>query len=98
MEGLDDAAGYEATLAALRAVGLQAEEIGAVLSVLAGLLHLGNLGFRGSDAATLSSSPSLGSACELLGCDVEDLRVATTCRRLKVGPNPHPHPHPHPKP
>ena len=36
---------YEATLAALRAVGLQAEELGAVLSVLAGLLHLGNLDF-----------------------------------------------------
>ena len=83
--GLDDAAGYEATLEALRAVGLQAEELSAVLGVLAGLLHLGNLDFRGSDAATLASNPSLVAACALLGCDVEDLRIATTSRRLKVG-------------
>ena len=66
-------------------MGLQEAELRAVLSVLAGLLHLGNLDFRGSDAATLSSSPSLASACRLLGCDADDLRMATTSRRLKVG-------------
>ena len=83
--GVDDASDFEATLGALRAVGLASEELQAVLCVLAGLLHLGNLDFRGADSATLASDTRLKSACALLGCGLEDIRMATTARRLKVG-------------
>ena len=85
LTGVDDAAAYDETIAALRAVGLGDTELGGVQRVVAGVLQLGELEYVGGEAAALSNEPRLADACALLGCDPADLRTATTSRRLKVG-------------
>ena len=77
-DGVDDAAQYDALLAALEVLGFSAEETESILTVVAAVLHLGNLDF---DVKAASSSEDDGSAlsdsclfhaehcCRLLGIE-----------------------------
>ena len=51
LTGVDDAAAYDETIAALRAVGLGDTELGGVQRVVAGVLQLGELEYVGGEAA-----------------------------------------------
>ena len=80
LTGVDDAAAYDETIAALRAVGLGDTELGGVQRVVAGVLQL-ELEYVGGEAAALNE-PRLADA--RLCCDPADPRTATTSRRLSA--------------
>ena len=74
--GMDDAAEWRATCAALRQLGFTDEEQAAMFHVVAALLHLGNCEFvadgavaHGDDAAKLKSPEPVERAAELLGAE-----------------------------
>ena len=83
--GVSEAERWLETIAALRATGMSGDQVDSILRILAGVLHLANIEFRGGDVATLSGDASLESACRLLDCRPADIRMATTCRRFRVG-------------
>ena len=83
--GINDAERWLETMGALRATGMSTDQVDSILRILAGVLHLANIEFRGGDVATLSGDAALDSACRLLDCQAADIRMATTCRRFRVG-------------
>ena len=56
--GLDDKEEYATLHAAFGAVGVSAAEVAHVLSLVAGILHLGNVNFEGEDHATVEPGDS----------------------------------------
>jgi len=72
------------TLKAMKALGWDEELIDKVMSVIAGLLHLGQTPFckketdSGNDAAGIEDMDALRKTCALLGVDVEKMAMALT--------------------
>ena len=87
--GVDDAAGFGTLRQAMAAVGIADAAQQEVWQLLAGLLHLGNVGFRrlSDDASTVDKAtlPALQAAAALLGCPAGDLEHALVTRRLAAG-------------
>mmetsp|Transcript_6672 Transcript_6672/g.19028 ORF Transcript_6672/g.19028 Transcript_6672/m.19028 type:complete len:1577 (+) Transcript_6672:249-4979(+) len=77
---------FDYTLKAMRALGWSEETIDNVLSIIAGLLHLGETQFSsvasdsGQDAAGIEDEEALQRTCTLLGVDVEKMKLALTQR------------------
>lgn len=74
------------TVKAMRALGWTEDTIDNVLSIIAGLLHLGQTQFvkvesdSGQDAAGIEDVEALKRTCSLLGVDVEKMTLALTQR------------------
>ncbi|KAH9260310.1 hypothetical protein BASA81_001480 [Batrachochytrium salamandrivorans] len=82
---LDDSRGFEETIRALRVLGMTGEEEGQVLSVLAGVLHLGNIDFVESNedaGPRIANLDVLAVASELLGLDSELVASCLTKKDL----------------
>jgi myosin V len=80
-----DESGFEYTIKAMRKLGWTQETIDAVLAMIAGLLHLGQIKFRevemeGIETAEVENENSLKYAAKLLGVDEDQLRCALTQR------------------
>ena len=81
-----DESGLAYTLKAMRALGWTEETIDGVLSIIAGLLHLGETTFvkkesdSGMDAAGIEDMESLKRTANLLGVDVDKMEFALTQR------------------
>ncbi|KAJ1913513.1 Myosin type-2 heavy chain 1 [Tieghemiomyces parasiticus] len=72
IRGVDDAAEFAATSAALATVGIDENRQRDVFRLLAGLLHLGNVEFSGTDRAGAyvdEAQPAFARAMELLALD-----------------------------
>ncbi|KAL3917631.1 MAG: hypothetical protein SGILL_004621, partial [Bacillariaceae sp.] len=81
-----DESGLEYTLKAMRALGWSEETLDGVLSIIAGLLHLGEINFikkesdSGLDAAGVENMEGLKRTADLLGVDVDKMEFALTQR------------------
>eukprot|EP00934_Nitzschia_sp_Nitz4_P002310 Nitzschia sp. Nitz4//scaffold3_size479765//246480//251709//NITZ4_000105-RA/size479765-augustus-gene-1.601-mRNA-1//-1//CDS//3329550773//2310//frame0 len=81
-----DESSFEYTLKAMKALGWSQDTIDNVLSIVAGLLHLGETQFvkvesaSGQDAAGVEDMESLKRTCTLLGVDIEKMELALTQR------------------
>jgi myosin-5 len=79
-----DESGLEHTLASMRALGWDEDAIDKVLSVIAGILHLGEIGFTtkpsdsGQDAAAVEDVEAMERCAALLGVDVAGMTIALT--------------------
>ncbi|CAE8610538.1 unnamed protein product, partial [Polarella glacialis] len=89
LQGHDEAADFDETLAALRAFGAAEAEIEEVLAAILAVLHLGNISFvapasnsEGSEVSNRNQADgALAITSELLGVSPEELE-ATLCRRV----------------
>jgi myosin-5 len=81
-----DEQSFPYTLKAMRALGWSEDTIDGVLSLVAGLLHLGQTEFStvasdsGQDSVGIEDQDSLQKTCSLLGVDVEKMKQALTKR------------------
>ncbi|KAA3486140.1 myosin-17 [Gossypium australe] len=91
LDGVDDAQEYLATIRAMDVVGISEEEQEAIFSVVAAILHLGNIDFsKGAevDSSVIKDEKSrfhLNTTAELLQCDVKSLENALI-KRVMVTP------------
>lgn len=71
IQNVDDAAEFQATCNALSTIGVSSDIQSKLFTVLASLLHIGNIKITAtrSDAILASDEPSLVKVCELLGLD-----------------------------
>lgn len=90
MEGVDDAEEFGTTIDAMRNVGMSNPQIQAVLSLLAAILHLGNVEFRsvevqGTEGSEISSvDKPLAQFCELLKLHPDNVQQAMLMRELQT--------------
>lgn len=85
IDGVDDRAAFKETVAAMRLTGFSDEDLRAIFSVLAGILHLGNVQIDTSidDTSTIAEGdPHLVAACSLLGLDQQAVVHRLTHRLL----------------
>ncbi|CAN3360820.1 myosin-2 [Diutina catenulata] len=84
IDGVDDAAEFQATCDALTMIGITADAQHQIYQVLAGLLHIGNIEIAPSrnDAHLSSEEPALVKACELLGLNASDFAKWTTKKQI----------------
>ena len=84
---MNDLADFEATIEAMRVIGMSVEDIETVLSTVAAVLHIGNISFTESNQGESScifddaSKSSLFLACALLGIDNPDQLEQALCSR-----------------
>ncbi len=81
-----DEDGLKYTLKSMRSMGFDEEMIDRVLSIVAGILHLGQVKFEsklnegGQEVATIADTKTVADAAKLLGVDVDKLITALTIR------------------
>lgn len=81
-----DEEGLKYTIKSMRSMGWDEEKIDHVLSIVAGILHLGQVKFEskmsdgGQEVATISDEKVVSDASKLLGVDLEKLKTALTVR------------------
>uniref|UniRef100_A0A8R1YPX8 Myosin motor domain-containing protein n=1 Tax=Pristionchus pacificus TaxID=54126 RepID=A0A8R1YPX8_PRIPA len=87
---LSDAQQFNGVVKALESVGLKLEKIGQVVSILAGILHLGNIKFiddtadmKGGCKVDPSTECHLSHASSLLGVESNELRTSLVCRIMQ---------------
>ena len=87
---IDDLLDFERTVEALRVIGLSVRDIEELLSIVAAVLHIGNICFEedskdGNARVTAASKESLYMACALLGIsDPDVLETALITRGISV--------------
>lgn len=71
IEGIDDKEEFKATTDALSLIGINQETQKAIFTILAALLHIGNIEIKATrnDPNLSSDEPNLVKACQLLGVD-----------------------------
>ena len=86
IQGVDDAAEFQATTQAFTTVGVPDEVQEHIFTVLAGLLHLGNVSITASrnDANISPEDPALFLAAQFLGVDAVELRKWTLKRQIQL--------------
>ncbi|XP_073408500.1 unconventional myosin-Ie-like isoform X2 [Dendrobates tinctorius] len=83
VEDVSDKTEFTETMAAMDVVGLSHEAQASVLQMVAGILHLGNIGFRESgNYATVESEDFLAFPAFLLGIDQSRLKEKLTSRKM----------------
>lgn len=89
-----DRSRFQSLCSALSALNVNAEQQDKIFSVVAGILHLGNIGFVDQDEHTPdavivdphpSSSMALITSAELLGIPMKELNTRLVSRTIKVG-------------
>ena len=91
VEGMNDTEEFEYTLQAMYSVGLTAEQVEAIFSLIAAILHLGNVQFQsmmegnaeGSDCPE-SCISSLQEFCTLIQIDIEVIFSVLTHREVQT--------------
>lgn len=94
VEGVDDAAEFKVVMDSLRVIGLTEGEIDDILSVVAAIVHLGNIDFAGGDGAgemcemgdSEASAVGSSAAARLLGCEEVWLKRALRVRTMQPRP------------
>merc|ERR1719507_2369067 len=85
----DDAEEFDATMQALRIMGVAEEDLDSIWKVVSGVMLFGNMEFkqesRNSDQATLPDNTVAQKVAHLLGIQVTDLTKAFLKPRIKVG-------------
>ena len=80
--GIDDMEGFRSTLSAFETIGFNANAQYSIFQIIAGLLHLGNISFRGEDNAEVDAAAcnkSVQAMTELLGVpDLDRCLVSRT--------------------
>lgn len=84
VEGLHDDQMYNEMRRAMDILDFSKEEVHRVLSVLAAVMHLGNLQFTGGDKATITASSHIGTAARLLHVEAGELEEALCTKTIKV--------------
>ena len=90
IRGVDDSQMFNVTQAAMTTVGIHTELQGSIWSMLAAILHLGNIQFVGDENATIQDPKPLCTFCalaELPRCDVEKTltrRVVSANRKESI--------------
>jgi myosin V len=81
---VNDAEEFNCTRKALETMGLASDTQAQIFSILAGLLHLGNIKITASrtDAVLSSTDPALGKAASLLGIDASSFAKWTTKKQI----------------
>uniref|UniRef100_A0A8D0CX11 Osteoclast-stimulating factor 1 n=1 Tax=Sander lucioperca TaxID=283035 RepID=A0A8D0CX11_SANLU len=83
VEDMNDKKEFTDTMAAMSVVGLSAEDQEAVLQLVAGILHLGNISFREeNNYAVVESQDFLAFPCFLLGIPQDGLCSKLTSRMM----------------
>eukprot|EP00545_Synedropsis_sp_CCMP1620_P000127 CAMPEP_0119012202 /NCGR_PEP_ID=MMETSP1176-20130426/6142_1 /TAXON_ID=265551 /ORGANISM="Synedropsis recta cf, Strain CCMP1620" /LENGTH=1668 /DNA_ID=CAMNT_0006965121 /DNA_START=239 /DNA_END=5245 /DNA_ORIENTATION=+ len=82
-----DEDGLKFTMKAMKALGWNDQTVGEILSMIAGILHLGQLQFEtqevdGVDASVVTDKKGLAIAARLMGVDVDMLETALTERLI----------------
>ncbi|XP_057424164.1 myosin-1-like isoform X2 [Lotus japonicus] len=86
--GVDDAEEFHAVMEALDVVHISKGDQDNVFAMLAAVLWLGNISFTVIDNENhvqAVEDEGLFSAAKLIGCDIEDLKLTLTTRKMKVG-------------
>lgn len=90
LQGVDDVAAFDATLKAMKTLGMERDTIKNICEVVAAILCLGNTSFdahEGDSEATdvsPSSLPYLGKAAKMLGVPAECLKEAMCYRTIRT--------------
>jgi myosin-1 len=89
VDGLNDSEEFETTVAAMRTVGMGNKQIQAILTLVASVLHLGNVTFRplqveAAEGSDVSSTDALSKFCDLVKVDVAVIRHVLTHRELQT--------------
>ena len=79
VEGLDDTAEFKTTLEAMRSVGISNKQIQSILSMIAAVLHLGNVSFEtkeigDTEGSKILNKEALKNFCEM--CKVDEASLA----------------------
>ena len=93
VDGIDDVADFQTTLAAMGAVNLDEEQKATILKLVAAVLHIGNIQFGKQDSIVsvveskddIESNCPVDTVCELLECDREDFAHALTVKYIHAG-------------
>ncbi|KAI0199074.1 P-loop containing nucleoside triphosphate hydrolase protein [Astrocystis sublimbata] len=74
IDGVDDNAEFLATKQSLKIIGVDETQQSGIFSLLAGLLHLGNIkiGASRNDSVLAATEPALERACAILGIDATE--------------------------
>ena len=81
-----DESGLKMTLKSMRSMGFDEDKIDKVLSIVAGILHLGQVSFEskvsdgGQEIASIADERTVADAARLLGVDLQKLITALTVR------------------
>lgn len=70
---------------ALSLLGMESADIGSLIAMVVGVLHLGNIRYGGTEDASVLNYDQLQLACKQLGCCAQELTHACTSRHLRVG-------------
>ncbi|OEH75849.1 myosin f [Cyclospora cayetanensis] len=90
LQGVDDVEAFDATLTAMRTLGIPQQSIQDVCDVVAAVLCLGNVSFTALDSDTEASDvsaaalPYLEKAAKMLGVEPEALKEAMCYRTIKT--------------
>ena len=89
VDGVDDKAELEVTLSALRTVGWGNSQIQSLLSLVAAVMHLGNVTFKskqveGVEGSKVANKESLEHFCALAKLDCEAVEQALVVRQLQT--------------
>eukprot|EP00127_Corallochytrium_limacisporum_P000754 Clim_evm40s25 gene=Clim_evmTU40s25 len=85
IDGVDDAVDFQEVIAGMKALNISDDRMDDYFTVLALLLHLGNLEFTGKgDGSSLKDSTHLQVALSLLGLEKSDLEDAICVRTTKL--------------
>ena len=82
--GIDDVADFEETRKALKATGFGSKEQDAIFSLIAAVLHIGNLKFKEDEKTGSCKISSTATAAEMLGIDTDTLKRIITVRHIKT--------------
>lgn len=88
VEGVDDVQGYYDTVRGMQVIGFEREEISAIFSLVAVILHLGNIDFEpvpDKDICRPVDGVPLEVAAQLLKVDSAHLEFALTHRTIESG-------------
>ncbi|KXS12657.1 myosin-Ie-like protein [Gonapodya prolifera JEL478] len=85
-DGIDDAEEYQAMRNAMTVCKISDEDQNNILSILAGVLHLGNVDFdEENNQAQLADQRSLAYPAVLLGIQESDIQLKLTSRYIETG-------------
>ena len=86
---MDDSKEFEDTLSAMQSVGMKKAQISSVLTLVAAVLHIGNLKFQplqveGAEGSKIGKSDALDKFCELTQLDKATVLHVLTYRELQT--------------
>mmetsp|Transcript_10766 Transcript_10766/g.16368 ORF Transcript_10766/g.16368 Transcript_10766/m.16368 type:complete len:1196 (-) Transcript_10766:132-3719(-) len=89
VDGLNDSEEFNVTINAMRSVGMGKNQIQAILSLVAAIMHLGNVVFTprqvsGADGSAIQNKDELRHFCDLTKLDLTAVEHSLTFRQLQT--------------